>query len=150
MHADGEGNFIGVVYSKGDGKVYYNSTQDGANTWLGETLLGTGTEARLVIDGSNHPHVVFTTNDGKIAYHKHNGTEWSTEYITTNNAGTCQNPISPWMAAEGVYYLYRYARTERDQTNQADIMYATNSSGTFVKTVIYNGGVQQTGMRLLR
>ncbi len=146
MHADGKGNFIGVVYSKEDGKVYYNSTRDGANTWLGETLLGTGTEARLVIDGNNHPHVVFTTNDGKITYHKHNGTEWSTEYITTNNAGTC---LKPDIAVDGngkAYITYTDTQGQNgDQTNQADIMYATNSSGTFVKTVIYNGGVQSNG-----
>ena len=49
MHADGGDDYIGVVYSKGDGKVYYNSTQDGS-TWLGETLLGTGTEARIAVD----------------------------------------------------------------------------------------------------
>ena len=69
MHADGGDDFIGVVYSKGDGNVYYNSTKNG-NTWLGETLLGTGTEARIAIDqiaGSYKPHVVFTS-DNKIAY----------------------------------------------------------------------------------
>jgi hypothetical protein len=139
MHADGGTDFIGVVYSKGDNKVYYNSTKD-CYGWLGETLLGTGAEARVAIDGNNHPHVVFTTTDGKIAYCKHNGTAWSTEYITTNNEGACSKPDIAVDNDEKAHITYTDTEGQiGDYHNLPDIMYATNRSGTFEKNVIYNG-----------
>ena len=97
MHADGGYNLIGVVYSKNDGNVYYNSTEDGdlydGITWSGETLLGTGTEARITIDRNDNSHVVFTTTDGRIAYCKHDGTAWSDPvYIESKFGGSCSKP----------------------------------------------------------
>ncbi len=137
MHAAGGIYFIGLVYSKGDNKVYY-STRHG-NSWPEETLLGTGTQARVAIDYDKHPHVVFTTNDHKIAYCKHDGTAWSTEYITSNYGGACSKPDIA-MGSNGIAHI-TYTDTKGQAGNDyiPDIMYATNSSGTFVKTVIYNG-----------
>ncbi len=152
MHADGGNNFIGVVYSKGGGdqNVYYNSTQDG-NTWLGETLLGTGTEARIAIDGSNHPHVVFTTADHKIAYMKHDGTNWSTDYIVSNNVGGTGECSKPDIDVDGNGYAHiTYTDTKGGDLKAGyladlpNIMYAenkTNSGGAFIKSIVFDGYV---------
>ncbi len=142
MHADGGSDFIGVVYSKNDGNVYYNSTQNGT-TWSGETSLGTGSEARMAIDGNNHPHVVFTTSDHKIAYRKHDGTSWSAPvYIESNDGGSCSRPD---VDADGNGYAHiTYTDTkggnpDNQPTDLPDIMYATNKTGAFVKTIVFDG-----------
>lgn len=152
MHADGGNNFIGVVYSKGGGdqNVYYNSTQDG-NTWLGETSLGTGSEARIAIDGSNHPHVVFTTADHKIAYMKHDGTSWSTVYIVSNNVGSTGECSKPDIDVDGNGYAHiSYTDTKGGDlkagylSDLPNIMYAenkTNSGGAFIKSIVFDGYV---------
>jgi len=138
MHADGGNDFIGVVYSK-SGNVYYNSTQDG-NTWSGETLLGAGTEARIAIDGTNKPHVVFTTG-GKIAYTKFDGSNWTAlVYIETNYGGSCSKPDIDVDAAGYAHVTYTDTMGNTgDWTNHPDIMYSENTTGAFQKTLIYNG-----------
>jgi hypothetical protein len=93
MHAQSGSNFIGVVYSR-TGNVYYNQVNP-AGVWGEETLLGTGSEARLAIDSNDHPHVVFTaaTSPTKIAYLKYDGSNWSeVVYIESNNGGACSKP----------------------------------------------------------
>lgn len=83
-------DFIAVVYNR-SGSVYYNRLLS-SGTWTGEELLGEGTEAKIALDGTGNPHVVFTSS-GKIAYTTHNGTEWTTTvYIESNNSGTCSKP----------------------------------------------------------
>ncbi len=152
MHADGGDDYIGVVYSKNDGNVYYNSTKNG-NTWLGETLLGAGTEARIAIDrieGSYKPHVVFKTTDNKIAYTTFDGTNWTgLVYIESNFSGACSKPD---IDVDGSGYAHiTYTDTKGntgDYNDQPDIMYAenkTNGDGTFKKVVIYNGYVNNMG-----
>jgi hypothetical protein len=145
MHADGGSDFIGVVYSKNDGNVYYNSTQNGI-TWSGETSLGTGSEARMAIDGNNHPHVVFTTSDHKIAYRKHDGTNWSAPvYIESNNVGSAGECSKPDIDAEGNGYVHitytdtRGGNPNKHPTDLPDIMYATNKNGPFANTLIFDG-----------
>ncbi|HBK42190.1 MAG TPA: hypothetical protein DDZ57_11555, partial [Porphyromonadaceae bacterium] len=137
--ADGSG-FIGVVYSKGDGKVYYNAAQT-SGTWVGETDFGTGSEARVAVDRSDHPHVVFKTADNKIAYLRHNGTAWSSPvYIESNDAGACSKPDIDVDAGGNAHITYTDTRGQNgNYTDHPDIMYAVNSSGGFVKTVIHNG-----------
>ncbi|HPD43638.1 MAG TPA: hypothetical protein PKZ45_05210 [Dysgonamonadaceae bacterium] len=137
MHAAEGTDFIGIVYSKtGSNNIYYNAAKfDG--TWTGETLLGEGTEARIAIDGGNHPHVVYTTG-GQIIYRTtSDGTTWNMDSITSNYGGTCSSPdIS--VDAEG-HADISYTDSNGDGDGYRDIMYAENSSGTFVKTLIFNG-----------
>jgi len=140
MHAADGSGFIGVVYSKGDGKVYYNAAQT-SGTWVGETDFGTGSEARVAVDRSDHPHVVFKTVDNKIAYLRHNGTAWSSPvYIESNDAGACSKPDIDVDAGGNAHITYTDTRGQNgNYTDHPDIMYAVNSSGGFVKTVIHNG-----------
>jgi hypothetical protein len=136
MHAAEGTDFIGIVYSK-SGSVYYNAAKfDG--TWTGETLLGEGTEARIAIDGGNHPHVVYTSG-GQIIYRTtSDGTTWNTANITSNYGGTCSRPdIS--VDTEGYADISYTDSKGGDGDGYNDIMYAQNSSGTFVKTLFFNG-----------
>ena len=147
LHAENGSNFIGVIYSK-SGTLYYNEAQaDG--TWSGEVSLGTGSEARLAIDGADHPHVVYKTADNKIAYQKHNGTAWSSaSYIESNNiggAGGCSIPDIAIDADGFAHITYTDSRGIYDLYNKQDIMYAVNSSGTFIKTGMYNGYYENLG-----
>ena len=148
MHADGK-DVIAVVYSKSDGKVYYNSMQD-IDIWLGETLLGTGAEARVVIDENDHPHVVFTTADGKIAYRKHNGTAWSNPiYIESKFGGSCSKPdidvdysYEDYSCCAHITYTDTKGENYNHHTNYPDIMYAenrTSNGGAFERNLIYDG-----------
>ncbi|HHU95706.1 MAG: hypothetical protein QM237_05125 [Bacteroidota bacterium] len=152
MHADGK-DVIAVVYSKGDGKVYYNSMQD-IDIWLGETPLGTGAEARVVIDNNNHPHVVFTTDDGRIAYRKHNGTEWSDPiYIESKFGGSCSKPdidvdYEDYSCYAHITYTDTRGENNNHHTNFPDIMYAenrTSNGGAFERNLIYDGYIDDDG-----
>ncbi len=154
MHADGK-DVIAVVYSKSDGKVYYNSMQD-IDIWLGETLLGTGAEARVIIDNNNHPHVVFTTDDGRIAYRKHNGTAWGDPiYIESKFGGSCSKPdidvdysYEDYSCYAHITYTDTKGENNNHHTNYPDIMYAenrTSSGGAFERNLIYDGYVDDGG-----
>jgi hypothetical protein len=154
MHADGK-DVIAVVYSKGDGKVYYNSMQN-IDIWLGETLLGTGTEARVIIDNNNHPHVVFTTDDGRIAYRKHNGTAWGDPiYIESKFGGSCSKPdidvdysYEDYSCCAHITYTDTKGENNNHHTNYPDIMYAenrTSNGGAFERNLIYDGYVDDDG-----
>ena len=144
MQAEGGSDFIDVVYGRA-GEVYYNRLNNDS-TWEGEVLLGTGTEARIAIDALDMPHVVFTST-GKIAYRKFDGSIWSeVVYIESNNAGTC---ILPDIAIDGNGVAHiTYTDTKGnvgDYTDRPDIMYAVNSSNSFVKTLIFNGYLEFYG-----
>jgi hypothetical protein len=145
-HAEGGDNFIGMVYTRSEtGKVYYNQAQLNGE-WSGEIDLGSGSDPRIAIDSNNNPHVVYVTppdnnNNNKIAYLTSNG-EGFTEpvYLESNFGGSCSKPD---IAVDGDGFAHiTYTDTKGntgDYTNHPDIMYAVNSSGNFVKTLIYNG-----------
>jgi hypothetical protein len=142
MHAAGGPGFIAVVYSKGDGKVYYNAAQTNG-TWMGETDLGAGSEARVAVNPYGpYPHVVFTTADNKIAYLRHDGESWYVPaYIISNAGGACSKPDID--VDYGGYAHITYTDTKGqngDYTDHPDIMYVNYSNGIpSEKTVIYNG-----------
>ncbi|MEA4917645.1 hypothetical protein [Proteiniphilum sp.] len=150
MHAASAGHgFIGMVYSKGDNKVYYNAAQT-SGTWRGEVELGAGAEARLAIDRSGYPHVVYTSADNKIAYLKYNGTEWSTAvYIESMNhggTGACKKPDIDVDASGYAHITYTDTRgSSGDAWFRDDIMYAVNSLGDFAKTLIFRGYYENWG-----
>ena len=144
-HAEGGNGFIGMVYLR-DGMVYYNEALE-SGAWSGEVSLGSGSDPRLAIDHNDNPHVVYTTTDGKIAYISRSGSTWSeTINIESNNSGSCSRPD---IAVDGNGYAHiTYTDTEGNTgayTDKPDIMYAVNSSGSFVKTLIYNGYYESYG-----
>ena len=145
MHAANGGDFIGVVYAR-TGNVYYNSVSE-TGIWSGETLIAAGTEARIAIDAGNRPHIVFKSADFKIGYTYFDGTNWSAiTYIETNNAGQCSKPDIAVDVNGFAHITYTDTQGQNGAyTDRADIMYAVNASGAFVKTVIYNGFIENYG-----
>lgn len=135
LHAAEGTDFIGIVYSR-SGTIYYNAAKfDG--TWAGETSLGTGTEARIAIDGNNHPHVVYTSGGNIIYRTTSDGSTWSSATISSMYGGTCYMPDIA-VDADGYAHI-SYTDGNGNGDGYRDIMYAENSSGTFQKTLIFNG-----------
>lgn len=137
-HAEGTDNFIAMVYTR-SGVVYYNQAQRNGE-WSGEIALGAGSDPRISIDVDNNPHVVYVS-EGKIVYLTSDGEgPTSPVYIESNNSGSCSKPD---IAVDGNGFAHiTYTDTKGntgDYTDKPDIMYAVNSSGGFVKTLIYQG-----------
>lgn len=137
-HADSGSNFIGMVYTKA-GNVYYNEAQLNGE-WGGEVLLGAGSDPRIAIDGNDKPHVVYV-DAGKIAYCMNDGVGFSDpDFIETNFAGTCSMPDIALDGSGFAHITYTDTRGNTGAyTDHPDIMYAVNSSGVFIKTLIYDG-----------
>ncbi len=144
-HADSGTDFLGMTYLRSD-SIYYNEAKE-PGVWTGEVLMGRGSDPRMAIDGNDDPHVVYTTADGKIAYRTRSGGTWSDAvYIESNNAGTCSRSD---IAVDGNGYAHiTYTDTRGNvgnYTDSQDIMYAVNSTGSFVKTLIWNGYYEDYG-----
>lgn len=142
LDADAGSNFMGVLYSR-DGNIYYNQA-DASGTWGIETLIGTGTEGRLAVDSTGKAHIAYTTS-GKIGYRMYDGSAWTGEVlIESNNAGgNTGSCLMPDIAIDSngkahITYTDTMGQAGND-TNAKDIMYATNTSGSFIKNLIYNG-----------
>lgn len=143
-HADSGDDFIGMVYTK-SGNVYYNQAQLNGE-WSGEINLGAGSDPRLVVDAGNKPHVVYVDGD-KIAYSTKNEEGFiSPIYIETNFEGSCSKPDIAIDGSGFAHITYTDTRGNTGAyTNHPDIMYAVNSSGSFIKTLIYNGYYESYG-----
>lgn len=136
-HAEGTDNFIAMVYTR-SGVVYYNQAQRNGE-WSGEIALGAGSDPRIAIDADNNPHVVYVS-EGKIVYLTSDG-EGPTPpvYIESNYGGSCSLPD---IAVDGSGYAHiTYSDTKGGSYSDSyvEIMYANNSSGSFVKNMIYDG-----------
>lgn len=136
-HAEGADNFIAMVYTR-SGVVYYNQAQRNGE-WSGEIALGAGSDPRIAIDADNNPHVVYVS-EGKIVYLTSDG-EGPTPpvFIESNYGGSCSLPD---IAVDGSGYAHiTYSDTKGGSYSDTyvEIMYANNSSGSFVKNMIYDG-----------
>lgn len=144
LHAESGSDFIGILYSKGTDIYYIQVNTNGS--WGPEQLLGVGSEGRIAIDLNGNPHVVYTSS-GKIAYLSRNGNSWSEiQYIESNHAGACLKPDIA-VSNNGFAHI-SYTDTKGNvgnYTDRPDIMYAENSSGTFVKSIIFNGFLDYYG-----
>lgn len=137
--------FTMVLYTR-DGSIYYNQV-DTEGTWGTEALISTGgTEGRLAIDSTDKAHVVYTVA-GKIGYRVYDGSNWAEEVlIESNNGGSCSKPDIAVDGSGKAHITYTDTRGNvGDYTDHPDIMYATNISGSFTKTLIYNGHYESYG-----
>ncbi len=142
LAADAGTNFIGVLYSK-DGNIYYNTT-DASGLWGTETLLGSGTEGNLDIK-ADKPQVVYTTS-GAIGYRAYDGTTWTAEQlISSRNGGSCSKADIAVDSSGYAHITYTDTMGDTGIYNRDDIMYAVNSSGSFVKHMVYNGYYENLG-----
>ncbi|MFZ5642893.1 MAG: S-layer homology domain-containing protein [Bacillota bacterium] len=144
LDADSCAGFIGVAYTR-DGKIYYNQ-QSSSGVWGNEMEIGTGNQGKIAIDTNNNPHIAYTTNN-RIGYRYYDGSAWSSEQlIESNNGGVCSKPD---IAVDGSGYAHITYTDTMGNThwwqNKPDIMYATNSSGSFTNQVIFDGYYENTG-----
>ncbi len=132
-------DFTAVLYKKIDGNIYYNQANSNG-VWGLETLIGTSTEGSMAVDSTGKAHVVYTTA-GKIGYRMYDGSDWTAEVlIESNNAGACSKPDIAVDSNGKAHITYTDTKgSTGDPYDSDDIMYATNSTGDFVKTLIYTG-----------
>ncbi len=137
LHTDSSPNLIAMVYTKADGKIYYNGAKTSV-AWTGEVDLGTGSQARVAIAPDGTPHVVYKSADNKIIHRALSGLTWSNDVIASNeDGGSCSKPDVAVDNSGYTHITYTDNRGEADHYNE--IMYATNTSGSFVKSVIFDG-----------
>ncbi|MGI6575150.1 MAG: GLUG motif-containing protein [bacterium] len=147
LHAAAGSDFTGVVYEdKNDSKIYYSKVgTDGV--WGTKTeVVNAGADIRIAIDSDDIAHVAYSTGD-KIGYRMYDGNDWTAETtIESNNGGECSKPD---IALDSNGYTHiTYSDTKGnigDYTDRSDIMYAVNTSGSFIKTLIYNGYYESYG-----
>ncbi|MBA1334846.1 MAG: hypothetical protein HPY66_0467 [Firmicutes bacterium] len=141
LSAESGPGFTGALYARA-GNIYYNQA-DATGVWGTESLIASAaTEGRMAVDSTGKPHVAYTTSDSKIGYRMYDGSAWTNEVlIESNYSGACSKPDIA-VDCNGKVHI-TYTDTKGDPggyyTDAQDIMYATNASGNFVKTLIYNG-----------
>lgn len=131
-----------VLYER-DGSIYVNRKYMD-NEWGIEHYLGRGTEGDVLYEDSNNIHIVFTTEDGKLAYTVFNGHDFSSKiYIESNDAGPSNEGNLKWPSISlkngTVQILYVDTEGQFSGTHQqSDVMLATLDGGQFNKTVLYH------------
>ena len=147
VHSVGFSDKTGVLYKRGN-DLYYNSIgSDGK--WGSEALISEGgTQGRLAIDSDGNPHVVYVTKatNGKdaIGYRMYDGSDWTEEEQIVSNdfgkTGECSKPDIAVDSEGNAHITYTDTMgSDKDPYEEDDIMYATNSGGTFENTLVYRG-----------
>lgn len=138
-------NCTGVIYLRG-GNLYYNQFNSNGE-WASEVLIGQANEGTIAMDPTGKPHLAFKTPDNKIGYKKYDGNSWTeTVLIESNHEGACSKPHIAVDSSGFAHITYTDSKGNvGDYTDRADIMYAVNSSGSFVKTLIFNGYLDYFG-----
>jgi len=139
LDADAGSDFIAVLYKKADGNIYYNEA-DVVGAWGVETQIAAATEGKIAVDRTDNTHIAYTTA-GAIGYQKFDGSTWTAEeLISSNRDGTCSKPdIAVDMNGKAHITYTDTKGSTGDPFEGDDIMYATNISGSFVKTLIFYG-----------
>ena len=146
------GGDIGALMNM-SGSVLYGVLDVSLNKWttvrLSMTASSDANAASLALDALGNPHVVFVNSDNDIVYRYDTGSGWTLgRVIDSMNVGSAGALSCPDIAIDGSGYAHiTYIDTQggysagRDYYNYADIMYATNTTGTFVRTIkIYGDG----------
>ena len=128
------------------GELYYGVYDPSNDEWTEEPVgenAPAASEASLALYGST-PHVVYVNNDKDIAYTYKEDSGWiDPEIIDSNNRNEKQGELSyPDLAMDqnGCAHLSYLDSQGGDDSyyKRPDVMYATNKSGSFVKTLIVN------------
>lgn len=129
------------------GTLYLGVYNPADNKWTEEPVGETAPvakEAALALCGNNI-HVAYVTSEDKIAYTYKDNSGWkSIELIESNNcndkAGTLYGPDLVIDSNEKAHIVYMDTHGSADDYySNDDGMYATNQTGSFVKTVVANG-----------
>ncbi|MBP5655368.1 MAG: S-layer homology domain-containing protein [Clostridiales bacterium] len=125
------------------GALYYGVYDPVNNDWAEEIISASASEASLALSGST-PHVAYVNSDKDIAYTYKSGDAWSVpDVIDSNNLNSQQgNLYYPDLAIDhNGYANISYFDTqggEEEDYKRPDVMYATNKTGSFVKTLLVN------------
>lgn len=134
------------------GTLYYGVFDPDTNDWTQEPVTPGGgpaaaaKDAAMALDSGGNPHIAYITSDDNLGYVRHNGTEWADSELIDSIAfggadGALTSPdieIDPggkahisYLDAKGGYtHSNDYGAYERE-----DLIYCTNTGGTFEKTV---------------
>ena len=128
------------------GTLYYGVYDPANNEWVEEPVgdsAPAASEGALALYGST-PYVCYVNSDKDIAYTYKSGDAWSVpDVIDSNNLNSQQgNLYYPDLAIDHNGYAYiSYFDTqggEEEDYKRPDVMYATNKTGSFVKTLLVN------------
>ena len=128
------------------GALYYGVYDPANDDWVEEPVgenAPSASEASLALYGST-PHVVYVNSDKDIAYTYKEDSGWTVPaIIDSNNCNEKQGELSyPDLAMDinGCAHLsYLDSQGGEDSYyKRPDVMYATNKSGSFVKSLIVN------------
>ena len=121
-------DFTGTVYVR-DGKVYYNEYD--SSSWGVEELVGVGISAKLAIDDTDKPHIIYEDSNEDIYY---------TFLNTSDEWSLTQHIIDGENADMDIYndVLYVIYKDPGDKYNHVNII--NNSTGTFENAVRLHAG----------
>ncbi|MBN2744013.1 MAG: hypothetical protein JXR39_08985 [Marinilabiliaceae bacterium] len=141
--ADGAG-IVGVLYTRTTNLYYCQLNAD--QTWQAEMLIGASTAGSIAIDQNGIAHIAYVSSN-QIAYSNYQNGIWSDPvFIVSNGGGTCSKPDIAVDTNGKAHITYTDTKGQNgDYTDKADIMYATNTTGSFVKTCLYNGFYELLG-----
>jgi hypothetical protein len=122
---DADGNSHSV-YTR-DGNVYYQRNLDG------EILVGAGSDPAIAVTPGGIAHVVYIA--GGLVVYKHNGSgSWSAGTSLANGSSSF---VDIDVTGTGKAHIVYYCNADGD--GYGEIVYATNTSGSFVETVMADG-----------
>lgn len=135
---------LAALYTDG-GNVNYGVFDLSTGKWS-QLILGAGKEAALDLDILGNPHVAYIDASDNLVYKYYNGLEWSAgETIDSITFGGIDGALSyPDIKIDGsgkAHIVYYDAKGGYEGTNDygpyelPDLVYATNTGGSFVKTV---------------
>ncbi len=135
---------IAVLYIS-EGSVYYGVYDPDLSKWSKEEVA-VGKDCALALDDTGVAHIVYINSNDDLGYVYHAGSVWSTpEIIDSISFGGIDGALTaPDIAVDGnghVHLVYFDAKGGYEGGNdyssyeKPDLVYATNASGAFVKTV---------------
>lgn len=137
---------IGALFNM-SGSILYGVLNISENKWTTVTLGAAASTdvnaATLALDGSGYPHIVFVNSDDDLVYRYQKADGWTAgTTIDSLNIGAAGALYSPDISIDGsgnahIAYMDTKGgyRPGEDYYNYADLMYATNTSGSFAITV---------------
>ncbi len=128
-----------------EGTVYYGNYNPATSVW-NKTEVAVGKDCALYVDSADVPHIAYITADDNLGYTCNSGSGWSTPEIIDSVAfdGTDGALTAPDIVVDNngyVHLTYFDAKGGYEGGNnyssyeKPDLMYATNASGSFVKSV---------------
>lgn len=140
---------IGAIFNM-SGSIKYGELNISENEWttvtVGTTASTDVNAASLALDSAGRPHVVFVNTDNNLVYRYDTGSGWTSGVMIDSIAfGGVDGPLSsPDISIDASGYAHITYFDEKGgyaggnsypSYDKADLIYTTNASGSFVKTI---------------